>query len=123
MDKEKTYTEEELAHIEDLASKYNFKEMGSKLGFSENNFLKLRKNHPQFNQAVNRGIAARGAEYKNRHKKRLSESTKKGRDELKMKISLFEEIDPNTALKKFKEEFEANKRKRDLKELKDIELI
>ena len=123
MNKEKTYTEEELANIEKLASKYNFKDMSDQLGLSENHFLKLRKNHPQFNKAVDRGIQLRGAEYKNKYRKKMSEASKRGKNEHKVKIKAPTEIEPNDALKKFKEEFEKNKRKRDLQELKDLDLI
>jgi len=123
MDEEKIYTKEELENIENLASKYNFKDTGVKLGLSENQFLKLRKNHRQVKEAVDRGILARGEDYKSRYSKKLSDASRKSYNVKKMQIKVPNEIDPKTALKKFKEEYEANKYKQSLKELKDIDLI
>ena len=123
MYKETIYTEEELANIEKLASKYNFKDMSEQLGLKENHFLKLRKNHPEFSKAVDRGVQLRGAEYKNKYRKKMSEASKRGKNEHKVQIGPPKEIDSKEALKKFKEQFEANKRKRDLEELKNLDLI
>ena len=123
MDNEKNYSKEELKNIEELASKYNFRDMGAKLGLSENYFIKLRKNHRQVKEAVDRGISARGQEYKDKYRKKQSDQMKKSHKMKSLKIKAPTEIEPKEALKKFKKEFEANKRKRDLAELKELDLL
>lgn len=122
MDKEKTYTKAELENIEKLASEYNFVDMGAKLGLSANHFLNLRKNHKQVKEAVDRGVLARGKEYKNKYRKKHSERMKKSHKIKGLKIKVPMEIKPKDALQRFREEFEARKRKRDLAELKELDL-
>lgn len=119
----KNYSKEELKNIEELASKYNFVEMGYKLGLSANHFLKLRKNHRQVKEAIDRGILARGQEYKDKYRKKQSDQMKKSHKMKNLKIKAPSEVDPKEALKKFKEKFEANKYKESLRELKDLDIL
>jgi len=122
----KIFTQEELKNIEKLVSKYSFGDVAKKLNLSENQFLKLRKELKQLKEAVDRGISIRGDEFKNNTKKKISDSHKGSAAMYTNKDTkrlIPDELDPATALAKFKEEFKANKRKRLKKDLNEIYFI
>jgi len=116
---DREFTSEELENIESLASKHTYIEISQKLGISENNFLSLRQKNEAVKEAITRGIAKRDKDFK---KKRMSKRMKEAKKihEPNIKITYDDEI---AALKRFREKFEADKQKRDIKELKEIDLI
>lgn len=101
------FTSEELIKIEQLAINCNYKEMSEKLGIPEHKFRSLRRND----------------NFVEHQKVRRSEQIKKGKVGADISYAGSAEYDEFTALHRFKEQFEANKLKQSIKELKEIDLI
>jgi len=115
----KEFTKEELLEIEKLSrERVNVKDIAKRYGFSQKSFYRLRLENIELNSAIEKGKSEREPIKYNR-KPKESKKQKVNWDKIPVPV----ELDSKAALKKFKEEFEANKRKRDLEELKDLDLI
>lgn len=117
------FTSEELIKIEKLAINCNYKEMSGKLGISDEKFRSLRKNDAELRAAIERGVKKRNSGFVEHQKVRRSEQIKKGKAGADISYAGSVEYDEFTALRRFKEQFEANKLKQSIKELKEIDLI
>ena len=116
--KAKVFTKEEIIEAEELASKYTLNEVAVHFNIDCSTLSKARKRDVKLREAINRGLEKRSSS-KN---KEPSEAKKKLHIEKYQPMMTFSETD-KSALQKFKEEFEANKRKRLKEELKNLDLI
>jgi len=115
----KEFTKEELLEIEKLSrERVNVKDIAKRYGFSQKSFYRLRLENIELNSAIEKGKSEREPIKYNR-KPKESKKQKVNWDRIAVPV----ELDPNVALRNFKEEFERKKRKRDLEELKDLDLI
>ena len=117
------FTSEELIKIEELAINCNYKEMSEKLGIPEHKFRSLRKNDAELRAAIERGVQKRNNNFVEHQKVRRSEQIKKGKVGADINQGGSVEYDEFIALRRFKEQFEANKLKQSIRELKEIDLI
>ena len=120
--KNKEFTNAELKKIERLASQYSFAEIAKELKISENIFLQLRQNNAKLKKAVERGVLKRDKTFTDKQIKKRAKAITQGNTQ-KMPQSKYHEIDERDALKKFREKFEADKRRASFKELRDIDIL
>jgi len=115
----KEFTKKELLEIEKLSrERVNVKDIAKRYGFSQKSFYRLRLENTELNSAIEKGKSEREPIKYNR-KPKENKKQKVNWDKIPVPV----ELDSKVALKKFKEEFERKKRERDMKELKDLDLI
>lgn len=106
------FTKDELIKIEELSVKGSYRDVAENLGLAEHKFLALRKTNRELREAVERGVARRGDKFIKSQRDKRSENIKNGKVAAgSVKVPALE-YDEMTALQKFREEFEENKRKR-----------
>jgi hypothetical protein len=125
--KKKEFTDKELAEITELVSKMPIHEAARHFNITETLFLSMKSKMPKLQEAISAGIKSRPSNYNSIRKKELKknapEKPYKEITENTLNKSVEVEISPEDALKKFKEEFEANKLKRSLEELKNMDIL
>jgi hypothetical protein len=102
------FTPWEIQEVEDLAKVMGKEKISSHFNITAYVFDNLRKSLPELEEAYKRGVNARKSGTKFQKRKRTLETTSK-----LMPI----ELSQDEAWAKFKEEFDANKKKRLLREL------
>ena len=102
------FTPLEIQEVEDLAKVMGNERIASHFTITAYVFDNLRKSQPELEEAYKRGVNARKSGTKFQKRKRTLETTSK---------SMPIELSQDEAWAKFKEEFDANKKKRLFREL------
>ena len=102
------FTPLEIQEVEDLAKVMSRETIASHFNITTYVFNNLSKAQPELQEAYKRGVSARKSGTKFQRKKRVLESNSK---------SMTIELSQDEAWAKFKEVFDANKKKRLLREL------
>ena len=103
------FTPLEIQEVEDLAKVMSRETIASHFNITTYVFNNLSKAQPELQEAYKRGVSARKSGTKFQRKKRVLELTSK---------SMPNELSQDEAWAKFKEVFDANKKKRLLRELR-----
>ena len=103
------FTPLEIQEVEDLAKVMSRETIASHFNITTYVFNNFRKFQPELEEAYKRGVNARKSGTKFQRRKRILEPTSK---------SMTIELSQDEAWAKFKEMFDANKKKRMLRELK-----
>lgn len=120
----KEFTDKELAEITELVSKMPIHEVAKHFNIKETLFLSMKSKMPKLQEAISAGIKLRPSNYNSRRQKEIKKKKEPQRiTENILNKSIESELSPVDALKKFKEEFEANKLKRSLEELKNMDIL
>lgn len=111
--KDLKFTPEQLKEIEEIVSKYTFKEVAKYLNFGEDRFSNLRIKNQSIKIAVEKGLDRRGN--KKTKNKDCSSEISMAQSSINMQ--------QKDALKKFKTEYEKRKLETLKKQVKNIDLI
>ena len=120
----KEFTDEELEKLGSLLKTHTITDAARHFGVPFHKLKYMRTKQPKLNKTIIDANCSRKRLNLNyqKHSKDKSENLYRITENT-LNQSIKMEISPKDALKKFKEEFAANKRKRDLKELKEVYFI
>lgn len=120
----KEFTDKELEKLASLLKTHTITDAARHFGIAYHKLKYMRTKQPKLNKTIIDANCSRKRLNLNYQKHSKDKSEKLYRiTENTLNQSIKMEISPKDALKKFKEEFAANKRKRDLKELKEVYFI
>lgn len=111
------FTSEQLKTVEEIASKHALIKVAEYLKISKNKFNNLRFTNQSLKEAVDRGLKIKGR-YVPIYKSRTEKT-----DEYVKMAQASVNSQQREAVQRFRKEFAARKRERDLAELKDLDIL